>query len=216
LVPSTLYPFGCIQTTPTQMNLASQAHLDSGQTETEADVDLLQSAQGGSREALTRLAVQLLPRVRNLVRYLIRGDAEVDDVAQEALVTVLRGIRTCEGQATFYGWVDRVVARSAFAQVKRERQRLRGKQDQSDMETFSDSVVLPDEYLSRRRLVEALDGLPPEQRYALVLHHVLGLTVGEIAAETRLSIETVRTRLRLGRHRLRILLDRKAIDAEAP
>ena len=44
-----------------------------------------------SRGTAGHLMVELLPRVRNLVRYLVRGDAMVDDLAQEAIVAILRG-----------------------------------------------------------------------------------------------------------------------------
>jgi RNA polymerase sigma-70 factor (ECF subfamily) len=64
----------------------------------------------------------------------------------------------------------------------------------------------PDEYLARRRVVEALDLLPFEQRHALVLHHVLELSVPEVAEEMQAPVETVRSRLRLGRLRLREIL----------
>ena len=44
------------------------------------------AAAGGDRGAAQSLCRELLPRVRNLVRYLVRGDARVDDIAQEALI----------------------------------------------------------------------------------------------------------------------------------
>jgi RNA polymerase sigma-70 factor (ECF subfamily) len=55
-------------------------------------------------------------------------------------------------------------------------------------------------------MARALDTLPFEQRHALVLHHVLEMSVPEVAEEMRAPIETVRSRLRLGRVRLRELL----------
>ncbi|HOU94740.1 MAG TPA: sigma factor-like helix-turn-helix DNA-binding protein [Polyangiaceae bacterium] len=67
----------------------------------------------------------------------------------------------------------------------------------------ADEGARPDEYLRRRRLVRHLDALPLEQRHALVLHHVLELTVPEIARELATPEETVRSRLRLARLRLR-------------
>jgi len=66
--------------------------------------------------------------------------------------------------------------------------------------------------LSRRRFVLLLDQLPLDQRHALVLHHVVGLNVDEIAAETGARRETVRTRLRLGRLKLRGLAQGAAAE----
>lgn len=198
------------------MTLASPVQIDAEDAETAAENERVALARRGSREALTALAVDLLPRVRNLVRYLVRGDAEVDDIAQEALVAVLRGLPSYCGLGVFCSWADRVVARSTFAYLKRERHRVRLNDTQCDFESLADTEALPDEYLSRRRLVQAMDQLPLEQRYALVLHHVLGLSVTEIAEEAGAPIETIRTRLRLGRSKLRLALDNQPYPAEAP
>jgi RNA polymerase sigma-70 factor (ECF subfamily) len=51
--------------------------------------------------------------------------------------------------------------------------------------------------------VRFLDAIPSEQREALVLHHVVGLSVPEIAEDLAVSGETIRSRLRLGIAKLR-------------
>jgi RNA polymerase sigma-70 factor (ECF subfamily) len=65
---------------------------------------------------------------------------------------------------------------------------------------------LPDRYYARRQLAAELDELPNPQRDALVLHYVLGMTVPEMGTELGVPEETVRSRLRLGRQRLRARL----------
>jgi RNA polymerase sigma-70 factor, ECF subfamily len=52
-------------------------------------------------------------------------------------------------------------------------------------------------------VVAALDRLPEPQRHAMVLHHVLEMNVREIGLELGVSPETVRSRLRLARAKLR-------------
>jgi RNA polymerase sigma-70 factor (ECF subfamily) len=166
--------------------------------------ELVGRVLAGDRLALAALATHLLPRVRNLVRYLIRGDHDLDDISQEALLTVLRGLGTYRGQGTVESWADRVVARATFAWLKRRRvQEQRTVADWQAARIATEEGL--DEYLSRRRFVLLLDQLPLDQRHALVLHHVVGLSVEEIAAETGALRETVRTRLRLGRSKLREL-----------
>ena len=164
------------------------------------------SVSRSDREAFTTVATQLLPRVRNLIRYLIHGDQDVDDIAQEALLAVLRGLPSYRGDGALESWADRVVARVTFAWLRRRKPDLASILEVED-ESAADETTLPDEYLRRRRLVYLLDRLPHEQRYALVLHHVLGMSVDEIALETATKLETVRTRLRLGKRRLRELAD---------
>lgn len=175
------------------------------------------AAAAGDADATERLLLDLLPRVRNLVRYLVRQDSDVDDISQEALIVVLDGLASYRGDGPLRAWVDRIVVRSTFSQLKRMRAEpsapsglpltTLGANDpfsggpslaqQAGLTTF------PDEYLNRRRVVAILDSLPMDQRHAMVLHHVMGMTVPEIAEHTGAPSETVRSRLRLARQRVR-------------
>jgi RNA polymerase sigma-70 factor, ECF subfamily len=158
---------------------------------------------GKSRVSAAGLATELLPRVRNLVRYLIRGDGDVDDVAQESLVSVLRGLETYRGEGTLEAWADRITARTTFAWLRRRQADQEREREAAELRAFiGDAEPAPDEYVARRRMVRLLDALPLEQRHALVLHHVLEMTVPEVAAELDVPIETVRSRLRLAKQRL--------------
>ena len=159
------------------------------------------AAAGGDRRAAESLCRELLPRVRNLVRYLVRGDARVDDIAQEALIAVLRGLRTYRGEGRFEAWVDRIVARSAFATLRRIRAETQpGAQDVAERER---DPVESSPYEERRELAAALDRLPPDQRQALIMHFSVGMTVPEIAEAVAAPFETVRSRLRLAKAALR-------------
>ena len=161
----------------------------------------ISAAAAGDRNAAQALCRELLPRVRNLVRYLLRGDGRVDDVAQEAMIAVLRGLRTFRAEGTFESWVDRVVARSTFTTLRRLRAETQpGAEDVADRER-DPSDASP--YESRRELAAALDQLPQDQRQALVLHFSVGMTVPEIAEAVAAPFETVRSRLRLAKAALR-------------
>ena len=173
-------------------------------------------ARAGDTRALELLLLAILPRTRNLVRYLIGGDSEVDDVAQTALWSIARKLHTFEGRSALTAWTDRIVARAAFAEIRRRATRPRllkgagkGAGARASVETHLDSVptagAVDTDYLARRWMVRLLDQLPVEQREAVVLHHVMELTVPEVAEETGAGEETVRSRLRLGKARLRAL-----------
>lgn len=156
-------------------------------------------AVAGDRGAAEALCRELLPRVRNLVRYLLRGDSRVDDVAQEALIAVLRGLATFRGDGKFESWVDRIVARTTFAMIRKVRAETQPT-DEEPVEGIAPS------YAMRREVAAALDKLPADQREALVLHFAVGMTVPEIAETVAAPFETVRSRLRLGKAALRSAL----------
>ena len=179
---------------------APEAEVDEAECHARA---LLAAAAQGDRDAAEALLRSLLPRVRNLVRYFVRGDAEVDDLAQEALVTILRGLSSYRGEGNVSSWADRIVVRTVFAQLRRTRaaHKVRAEYKAELIEVSTNESA--QRFLARRQAMRALDTLPDEQRDVLVMHHVLGLSVREISDELGAAFETVRSRLRLGMARLR-------------
>jgi RNA polymerase sigma-70 factor (ECF subfamily) len=167
----------------------------------------IRAAQAGDPAAMEALVVELLPRVRNLVRYLVRGDSDVDDVAQDALVKVLERLHSFRGEGRLESWVDGVVLRVTLVSMRRRSAEARRHGGESVEGLVSLAPVgLPDRYMARRQTVAALDEVPDKQRHTLVMHHVLGMSVPEIADAIQVPVETVRSRLRLGMKRLRTLL----------
>ena len=170
----------------------------------------IQAIIDGRRDAAESLLAELLPRVRNLVRYLVRGDHDVDDIAQDALIAILKGLPTWRREGTFKSWSDRVVARITFAAMRKART-SGSEPDEEPMElTVLSEDALPDDYVFRRDMVRLMDELSDEQRHALVLHYVLEMSVPEMTQELGIPFETVRSRLRLGRANLRALYARES------
>ncbi len=91
-------------------------------------------------------------------------------------------------------WVARVATRIAVSNWRRGRR-----------ETELDASVAADALDSVTRLWAqwGLEELSPRQRMAVILHHVHGLPVEEVARVTGSRLETVRTHLKRGRTRLR-------------
>jgi RNA polymerase sigma-70 factor (ECF subfamily) len=158
-------------------------------------------AAAGDRRAAHELLSEILPRMRNLIRYLVRGDREVDDIAQQSLIAVVKGLSSYRGEGRFESWVDRVTVRETFAHLKRDRREREARAVLFDVE------AIPAEergsFLERREAVERLDVLPDDQRTAVVLHHVVGMSVPEVAKETGVSFDTAKSRIRLAMSKLR-------------
>jgi RNA polymerase sigma-70 factor (ECF subfamily) len=121
-----------------------------------------------------------------------RGDAE--DLLQDAYGrAVVRWRRLRDYQAP-EAWVRRVALRLATDRARRARRRtaalLRLRPSRSpSIDLSADSLDLH----------QALRGLPAGQRQAVVLHHLVGLPVEEIASQLNLPVGTVKSRLSRGR-----------------
>ena len=124
------------------------------------DPRIMQAADG-DRKAAQALLQEIMPRVRNLVRYLVRGDSEVDDMTQQALLAVLKGLHSYRGDGKWLSWVDRITAREALAYQKKKRQtQSRLEAMQEDLSELSASPLEKADYFERRALAIRLDQLP--------------------------------------------------------
>jgi RNA polymerase sigma-70 factor, ECF subfamily len=163
-------------------------------------------ALSGDTVAVEALFRKLAPRARNLVRYLVRGDRDADDIAQLALLQVLQNLRSFHGTGAFTAWSDRVVVRATFAELRRrKRERRLDTMACLDALPSGERTSVPVDYLARRETIQLLDRVSEEQRTALVLHYVLELSIPEIARELGVNAETIKSRIRFGKARLREL-----------
>lgn len=164
---------------------------------------LIAAAVGGDPHAAQKLLLRVLVRVRNLIRYLVRGE-DVEDLTQDVLLKLLERLPSYRGEGRFEAWVDAVTLRVTLRNMgKRRLDWSRFPRDLPDEPPASSSAPPSARHLASKRAVEALDHVPMAQRVALVMHHVLGMTVSEIADEVDAPAETIRSRLRVGMRQLR-------------
>lgn len=129
---------------------------------------------------------------------------ELDDVAQEALLAVYDAIRRFRGESSLLHYARRIAVRTALA--ARRRSPRHEPMSASAFDAADGSEAAPDRIARELRVAAfraLLDQLPPEQAESLAMRAVLGYDLPQIAAETGVPINTVRSRIRLARERLR-------------
>jgi RNA polymerase sigma-70 factor, ECF subfamily len=137
--------------------------------------------------------------VRALVA--MTGDpAEAQDVVQEAYARAWQRWATVRELDAPEAWVRQVAWRLAVSRFRRTRTGL------GLLRRHGVPDDVPGLDPDRVALVAALRRIPEAQRRAVVLHHVLGLPVAQVAAETGVPEGTVKARLSRGRAALALLL----------
>ncbi|MEY9893846.1 RNA polymerase sigma-70 factor (ECF subfamily) [Catenulispora sp. MAP5-51] len=130
--------------------------------------------------------------------YVVLGSlAEAEDAAQEAYTRAWLRWSRVRGYDDPEAWVRTVGFRVAMSAWRKTRNRL-----SAHRTSGGSSVHVPDLSPDRLVVVDALRRIPAEQRRALVLFHMLGLTVTEISDETGAPVGTVKARLSRGRKAL--------------
>ena len=154
--------------------------------------------------------------VFQLAMNLLGDRDEALDLSQEVFLRVFRTIHRFRGQSSLRTWIYRIAVNQARNRHRFWRRRHRCDQVSLDqhIEAHGDLVSAgestPDRVLAQKELAErlqhALDHLPFDQRTAIVLREIDGLSYEEIAFSLGVAIGTVKSRLTRARQALRLEL----------
>ena len=176
---------------------------------------LIDAARRGDVSSFNRLVLSYQSMVYNLA-YRILGDGDAAaDATQDAFISAFKAIGKFRG-GSFKAWLLRIVTNACYDQLRFKQRRPTTSLDallvleSAPVQPLTDREELPEEYAVRQELNRAIQvgigTLPPEQRIALVLSDVQGLSYREIAEATGVSLGTVKSRLSRARGKLRDFL----------
>jgi len=176
---------------------------------------LIDAARQGDVGSFNRLVLSYQGMVYN-VAYRILGDRDAAaDATQDAFLSGFRAIGKFRG-GSLKSWLMRIVTNACYDQLRVKQRRPATSLDDllefepAPIRSLSDPAESPEEHALRQELSSAIQvgigALPPEQRVALVLSDVQGLSYREIAKVTGASLGTVKSRLSRARSKMRDFL----------
>lgn len=143
--------------------------------------------------------------------YALSGDrCETEDVVQEAYARAWQHWEKVSVHGDPEAWVRTVAYRIRVSQWRRVTARFRAHQRHG---AEPDVPELSVDYVA---IIAGLREIAPSQRRAIVLHHLVGLSVEEVALETGVSPGTVKAHLSRGRARLAGLLAESGVHKGNP
>ena len=174
---------------------------------------LIQRCAAGEEMACAELVAEHQRMVVQLAMNLLGDRDEALDLSQEVFLRVFRTIHRFRGQSSLRTWIYRIAVNQARNRHRFWRRRHRADQVSLDAhvaahgDCLSGSEARPDQVLARKelaaRLQGALEQLPFDQRTAIVLREIDGLSYEEIAYSLGVAVGTVKSRLTRARQALR-------------
>ncbi len=156
----------------------------------------------------------LLPRLRRFARALTHHAADADDLVQLAVERALARSQQWRPDSSLTNWMLGIV-RNAWIDEIRSRRRWRAVMAPADeADTVGDSGAERD--IDRWSIQSALERLPEEQRLAVALVLVEGLSYREAADVMDVPIGTLTSRLNRGRVALQVMLSDPAARRVGP
>jgi RNA polymerase sigma-70 factor (ECF subfamily) len=157
-----------------------------------------------SRTGFEEQIVAILPRLRVQAMALTRNRAGAEDLVQDAVCNALSAWHSFVPGTNFAAWVHRILRNRFISDLRRRR-------DTVDIEDLPpESLALESSQEDRvcvRELSRALADLPREQREALLLQTVHGLSYEQLAERTGCAVGTAKSRVFRARRSLAGRLD---------
>lgn len=177
-----------------------------------ADVELLERARSGDRDALERLLERHQAKVYRFGMRMCREPEDAKDVVQDTLLAMARGVRDFRGESSVSTWLFSIARRFC---IKKRRTRRSDPSDRRSLDTdladevsrVADPAKSAEELLAGREIERELDdaiaALEPKYREVLVLRDVEGLTAPEAAEVLGIGVQAVKSRLHRARASVR-------------
>lgn len=165
----------------------------------------------GTPKNVRQEIVSLLPRLRRFARNLTRNPHDADDIVQIAVERALARSSQWRSDARLDSWVFKII-RNAW--IDELRSRSRREETNLPEESGADAVAaVVENQTDSLSIRAAMARLPEEQRLAVSLVLVEGLSYREAAEVLDVPVGTLTSRLARGREALRAALGSDAGDS---
>jgi RNA polymerase sigma-70 factor, ECF subfamily len=163
------------------------------------DEKLVRQAQAGDYRAFNALDCKYRARILQLTLRYARNQADAEDLVQDTFLKAYRALLSFRGEASFYSWLHRIAinaAKTAFHVHSRHAHVVSmegtGSEELEELAT-PESLAVTDEILAA--IGAAVDGLCEDQRRAIVLREIDGLSYQQMAGAMSCPVGTVRSRV---------------------
>ena len=173
--------------------------------EQDPDVQLMLAVQRGDGMAFRALFEKHVAGVVGFAMQFVGSRARAEELAQDVFLQVFRNRDRYVPRARFSTWLYRMVTNACVSEGRRAEHRVRSySMDQPSQEGREEPPPVPDPsgrgpedaLLTREgldRIRRALGGLPAQQRAALLLARVVGMSYEDVATSLSCSVSAVKS-----------------------
>ena len=170
------------------------------------------TARAGQTYCFNCIVEEHQTKAFNLAVHFLGDPALAEDATQEAFVSAYRAFSSFRGE-NLKAWLLRIVANTCRDMLRRSHSRPSVPLDEMILNPSSEPVSKkesPEDYVQRRelgRLIKrGMDTLPQEQRLAMTLIHIQGMSYEETSQTMICSLGTVKSHLSRARSAMRFFL----------
>jgi RNA polymerase sigma factor (sigma-70 family) len=163
---------------------------------------LIDGCRNGDRKAQYELYHLYAKQMYNVSMRIVNHVGEAEDILQESFVEAFRRIREFRGEATFGGWLKRIVVNRSINSLRKKKLDLF--EDTARFEHLADEEgEMHASNLAATKLMQLVGDLPDGYRLVLTLHLFEGYKHSEIASMLNISESTSKSQYNRAKARIR-------------
>jgi RNA polymerase sigma-70 factor (ECF subfamily) len=172
-----------------------------------SDREVIERVLGGDTEAFGLLVDRYQDSLAAYAKHMTGSLDEAEDIVQESFVRAFKALRQCKDPDRFGGWLFRIVSNQCKTHLARRRRRREEPLASAAREADSGGAEKQAEAEElREKVQQALQRISPDQREALVLRYVQGMSLPEMTELLATTVPALKMRLLRGRQNLRSIL----------
>lgn len=165
---------------------------------------LMQKVQAGDETAYASLLKEIGKTIVTMIRQRIKDEQIVEDLYQTILLTIHRARHTYDSSRPFKPWLYSITRNTVFDYLRKNRKRF-------EFETFAgEHYEAPAEQDTNKEELEilqtALNKLPANQREAVTMLKIDGLSLEEAAKKAGVTVGAIKVRAHRGYESLKRLI----------
>ena len=172
-----------------------------------ADEELMLAYRDGDAAAFERLYARHKGPLYRFVLRSLPDRALAEELYQEAWIRVIEARGRYQVEARFKTWLYTIAHNLLVDHWRKRGLSLVALEEEDAVGEALDPARQAEARDDLRRLLAALQALPPAQREAFLLHEEAGMSVAEIAAATGSNEEAAKSRLRYAMSKLKQAID---------
>jgi RNA polymerase sigma factor (sigma-70 family) len=161
-----------------------------------SDEQLVSLFRGGSEEAFRAIHDRYRQRMFAYTRQMLSGSAiDAEDAVQEIFVRAYSGLRSSDRALALRAWLYRIAHNRCIDELRRPQSVATETIPATVPNAGGDPVVRLEQRDALRRLIADVQRLPDQQRSALLMRELAGMTYADVAGALCVSVPAVKSLL---------------------
>lgn len=203
-----------VRIAPTHSEVTEKKPASAYNYDSATDDKLMELFQSGDALAFHYLIERHRGLIWSQIRKFFGPQADIEDVMQDVCLSLWQNRSSWKpGIAKFSTWLYRVVSNRCI-DILRQKKEIA---TDSSFDHISSSMMSAEQRVSEtqlsHQLLKLLAGLPDQQKTALKLFYYEDADIGQICTKMDLSDQAVRSLLKRGKQKLRMVLEPEALHA---